>query len=182
MNLIIFQLFDYSRNLVYLIHHEKVSKMEFTKQIAKHLREVYFGVNWTWSNMKDNLADVTWQEATTKVHSLNTIAVLVYHTNYFIDAVTTVLRGGPLEAKDMYSFDCPPILSQGDWQILIDKTLANAETFATLIEQLSDERLEEIFVEERYGSYYRNLNGIIEHTHYHLGQIAVIKKIVREMK
>ena len=25
-----------------------------------------------------------------------------------------------------------------------------------------------------------NINGIIEHTHYHLGQIALIKKLVRE--
>ena len=35
--------------------------MEITKQIAKHFREVNFGGNWTWSNLKDNLADITWK-------------------------------------------------------------------------------------------------------------------------
>jgi hypothetical protein len=54
--------------------------MNLTAQIAKHIRDVHFGGNWTCSNLKDNLADVTWQQATTKVRSFNTIVALVYHT------------------------------------------------------------------------------------------------------
>jgi len=34
--------------------------MSLTEQIAKHLREIYFDGNWTCSNLKDNLADITW--------------------------------------------------------------------------------------------------------------------------
>ena len=33
------------------------------------------------------------------------------------------------------------------------------------------------FFHEKYGNYYRNLHGVIEHAHYHLGQIALIKKM-----
>ena len=156
--------------------------MSITKQIAKHLRDVHTGGNWTTSNMKEILGDVTWQEATVKVYSLNTIAALTFHINYFIDAVLKVLQGEPLTAKDKYSFDCPPIQSQEDWDILVGKVLTDAETFAGLIEQLPDEKLGEDFMDNKYGNYYRNLQGIIEHTHYHLGQIAVIKKIVREVR
>jgi len=47
-----------------------------------------------------------------------------------------------------------------------------------LIEQLPEAKLGEIFSEEKYGTYYRNIHGIIEHTHYHLGQIVLIKKIL----
>ena len=36
--------------------------MNLPFQIAKHFREVYFGGNWTSSNLKDNLADVDWQQ------------------------------------------------------------------------------------------------------------------------
>lgn len=32
-------------------------------QIALHLQQVYFGGNWATSNFKDQLADVSWQEA-----------------------------------------------------------------------------------------------------------------------
>lgn len=49
---------------------------------------------------------------------------------------------------------------------------------AQLIEQLPDSRLEEIFSQEKYGTFHRNLFGIIEHAHYHLGQIVVIKKML----
>ena len=68
--------------------------------------------------------------------------------------------------------------SEEDWQKLINKTFSEAEQFAALIGQLSEDKFAAIFAEEKYGTYHRNLLGIIEHTHYHLGQIVIIKKIV----
>jgi hypothetical protein len=153
--------------------------MEISKQIAKHLREVHFGSNWTDVNLKETLSDVTWQQATTKVYTFNAIAALVFHINYYISADLKVLQGEALHAKDKFSFDLPPILSQEDWEILLEKTWSDAQTFASLIEQLPEGRLGETFADEKYGSYYRNLTGIIEHTHYHLGQIVLIKKILK---
>lgn len=154
--------------------------MSVTKQIAKHVRELHFGGNWTYSNLKDNLADVTWQQATTQVYSFNTIATLVYHINYYVSAVVKILQGEPLNAKDEDSFNHPPILSQHDWENLLNKTFADAENFANLIEALPEPKLWENIAEEKYGIYYRNLHGIIEHSHYHLGQIVLIKKILQQ--
>lgn len=152
--------------------------MNLSEQLAKHIRDVHFGGNWTSVNLKDTLADVTWQQATTHVQSLNTIATLMYHVHYYISAVTKVLEGGPLEAKDIYSFAHPPIRSQEDWQALLDKTWADTETFAALVALLPESLLWESFTDEKYGTYYRNIQGIIEHIHYHLGQIVVIKKMM----
>lgn len=153
--------------------------MNFSKQIAKHLKDVYFGGNWTVANFKTVLEDVTWEESTQKVTDLNTIATLVFHTNYFVVAVIPVLSGGLLNAKDEFSFNHPPINNDEDWQKLLAKSFNDAETLVSLIEKLSDDKLLEIFADEKYGIYYRNLHGIIEHCHYHLGQIAVINKIIR---
>jgi len=152
--------------------------MNLTAQIAKHFRDVHFGGNWTSVNLKETLTDVTWQQATTKIYSLNTIATLVFHINYYISAVTKVLHGEPLTAHDKYSFDLSPIQSQEDWEKLLNKTWSDAENFAQLIEQLPESKLGEIFSDEKYGNYYRNIHGIIEHTHYHLGQIVLIKKML----
>ena len=152
--------------------------MNLTGQIAKQFREVHFGGNWTSSNLKDNLAEVTWQQATTQVYSLNTIAALVYHMNYYVSAVLEVLQGKPLTAHDKYSFHLPPVTCQEDWENLLRKTLADAENFASLVEQLPENKLWENLADEKYGNYYRNIHGIIEHTHYHLGQIVLIKKIL----
>ena len=152
--------------------------MELTNQLAKNFRDVLSGGNWTAVNLKDTLADVEWQEATTKVHSLNTIASLVFHMNYFVSAVLQVLQGEPLNAHDKYSFDLPLILSQQDWEKLLEKTWADAENFAALVEQLPENKLWEDFSDPKYGTYYANIHGIIEHIHYHLGQIVLIKKIL----
>ena len=64
--------------------------MDLPFQIAKHTRDTWFGGNWTAVNLKETLKEVTWQQATTKVYSLHTIAELVYHINYFVGAVLKV--------------------------------------------------------------------------------------------
>jgi len=154
--------------------------MNTTAQIAKQLREVYFGGNWTSVNLKDSVADVDWQQATKKVYSFNTIATLVYHIGYYIAAVSKVLDGEALNAKDEYSFNHPDINSETDWQHLLNKIWDDARRFADQIAALPDSKLDEDFTDPKYGSYYRNLQGIIEHTHYHLGQIVIIKKMLKD--
>jgi hypothetical protein len=147
-------------------------------EIAKHFRELHFGGNWTDSSFKDHLAGVDWQLATKRIYSLNTIADLVFHTNYYVSGVTKVLEGGPLESSDKFSFACPPIRSEDDWQQLLEKFWSDAEKFAGLIEQLQPDRMGANLADEKYGHYYRNLLGIIEHSHYHLGQLVLIKKVL----
>jgi hypothetical protein len=44
---------------------------------------------------------------------------------------------------------------------------------------MPEEKLNDFFALEKYGTYQRNFHGLIEHTHYHLGQIAILKKLVR---
>lgn len=149
-------------------------------QIARHIRELHFGENWTDVSLKALVEDLSWKEANTQVHDFNTIASLIFHINYYINAVLQVLHNKPLEARDKYSFDLPPIHSKKDWDQLLLKTWKEAEEFAQLIEKLTDQELLSIMIDEKYGTYYRNFQGIIEHSHYHLGQIALIKKIIRE--
>lgn len=159
-----------------------INLMTLIHQIAKHFRDVYFGGNWTSVNLRDTLADVSWQQATIKIQNLNSIAVLVFHINYYVDPVLKVLQGGLLIASDKFSFDLSSITSAEDWQILVSKAMADAELFAMQLEQLDEGKLAEDFAQPKYGNYYRNLHGIIEHTHYHLGQIVLIKKLINETR
>ncbi|MEZ4849951.1 MAG: hypothetical protein R3B93_15315 [Bacteroidia bacterium] len=68
-----------------------------------------------------------------------------------------VLEGGSLDIRIKYSFDMAPITSQEDWDQLRQKAYRDAERFAELIEQMSEEKLFSGFVMEKYGNYYRNL-------------------------
>ncbi len=83
--------------------------MTLTRQIAKQFREVYFGGNRTAVNLKDTLSGITWQQAITKVYDLNSIAAWVFHINYYVNPVSKVLQGEPLNAGDKFSFDVPEI-------------------------------------------------------------------------
>ena len=92
------------------------------------------------------------------------------------------MQGRPLKASDKYSFDLQPITSDADWQKLIGHVFSQAEIFAQEIEKLDETKLFEVFADPKYGDYFRNLMGVVEHAHYHLGQIVIIKKMLNEGK
>jgi hypothetical protein len=72
----------------------------------------------------------------------------------------------------------PPITSEDDWKKLRESLFENAELFAQYVEDMPDEKLDEIFVDAKYGTYLRNIEGVIEHSYYHLGQIVLILKLL----
>lgn len=153
--------------------------MQQATELSRHLRDVFTGGNWTAVNFRDTLADVTAAEAVAKLADHNTIADLTFHVGYYLRGLTDVLRGGELAIRDKFSFRTPPVTTPAGWAGLRDGLLTDAETFAALVEELPEKTIAGPFVEEKYGSWQRNLIGLIEHCHYHLGQIVILKKLLR---
>ncbi|WP_295204382.1 DUF1572 domain-containing protein [uncultured Chryseobacterium sp.] len=155
--------------------------MSSAKQLAKRFREVLLDGVWIANtNFKDQLSGVTWKQAIIEIGSLNTIAMLTFHIDYYIAGLVHVFEGGNLEIRDRYSFNLAPIESQDQWEGLLNKLWENAEKFASLLEQMPDAKMNEVFVDEKYGTYLRNIDGMIEHCYYHLGQITLIRKLLIE--
>jgi hypothetical protein len=152
--------------------------MIIQKQIARHIREIHFGKNWTWVNLLDTLKDVTYIEATQKIEDFNTIASLVFHMNFYLKIVKERINGRIIKFKHEESFIHPPIKNESDWLSLLKTTYEDAEAFASLVEEMEEETLWKEISKE-YGNYYRNINGVVEHNHYHLGQIIILKKLLR---
>lgn len=153
--------------------------MKTSHQLATRFREVI--LNGTWianTNFKAQLENTNWEMVTKKVDNLNTIALLAQHIHYYINGINQVFAGGTLDIKDKYSFDFPLITTQEQWEAFLQRFWKDAETFAQYVEQLSEEQLNSDFTNPNYGSYYRNIDGMIEHSYYHLGQIALIKKML----
>ncbi|UPQ79459.1 DUF1572 domain-containing protein [Flavobacterium azooxidireducens] len=157
--------------------------MKTPHQLASRFREVI--LNGTWvanTNFKAQLSGTDYKTVTTALSDLNTIAVLAQHIRYYINGINQVFKGGPLAIKDKYSFDFPPITSQEQWENFLDTFWNDSEIFANYVEQLSEEQLQHYFTDEKYGTYYRNIDGMIEHSYYHLGQIVLIKKLISANK
>ncbi len=150
------------------------------QQLAKRFEEALLNGKWvTNTNYKELLSDVTYKEAATSYLGLNSIGLLTFHINYYVLGVLEVLKGGELGIRDAYSFDMPPLENEKDWNTLRENFIDNAGEFKEHLSRLSEEVIEQPFVDDKYGNYNRNMNGMIEHCYYHLGQIVLIKKLLR---
>jgi len=149
--------------------------------IASRLREVFLDGHWIANtNYKEQLESITWQQAIYPIENLNTIAVLTFHINYYLGGLISAFETGKLEISDRFSFDMPPIQSESDWQKMLADFIQNSELFVLKIEQMDDITFDQPFIDEKYGTYLRNIEGILEHSYYHLGQISLIKKLISQ--
>ena len=155
--------------------------MNKSQAIANRFREVT--LNGTWianTNFKHQLSNLNWEIATTQYGSLNSIALLAQHIHYYINGIKNVFLGGNLEIKDKFSFDFKPMESQLEWEVFLNTFWQDSEEFASLIEQMAETKLDEVFIDAKYGSFQRNIDAMIEHSYYHLGQIVLINKLINE--
>jgi len=155
--------------------------MERNIYLANRLNEVLLNGRWIANtNYKSQLESVTLKQANHKIKSLNTIASLTFHVNYYLAGLLNVFKGGELEIRDKHSFEIQAIESEADWKKLMNEFLFNADEFIKAVKNIPDGKLDEPFVDEKYGTYLRNIEGVIEHCYYHLGQISLISKLILE--
>ena len=152
--------------------------METVSTLTNRLKEVLIDGQWvSGTNFKKEIENMSWQNAITPVANLNSVAAIIWHIEYYMKGVTSVLKGGTLDIKDKFSFDTPDFKSQTDWENLKVSFFKTCNTYISLITKLSKGQLNATFVDEKYGDYHRNVNAMIEHCYYHLGQIVLIKKL-----
>lgn len=151
--------------------------MKLNEYLSNRLKEILTEGKWVLgTNFKEQIVNLNWKQATQKVEDYNTIADLTFHIDYYLDGMIKVLKGGTLDIRDKFSFDSPPIKSEQDWKNLVNIFCSDSQEFIELVNKMSDEEIMSDFVDKQYGTYYRNIDVMIEHTYYHLGQILLLKK------
>lgn len=154
--------------------------MKASKILSQRLAEVLTNGTWvTGTNFKEQIADVNWKDAITRLHGLNSIALLTFHLHYYISGVLQVFQGGKLEIHDQFSFDAQPIHNEEDWDTLRDAFNRDSLKLIDIIDQFPSNELDAHFDDPKYGSNRRNINLMIEHCYYHLGQVVLIKKMIQ---
>jgi hypothetical protein len=157
-----------------------MNTISLNKSIASRLEEVFLIGKWIANtNYKEQLSGIDWQRATKKVGDLNSIAALTFHINYYLDGLLKAFETGKLEISDKFSFNLPVIDNQDDWEQLQNEFYKNAQAFANWVNQMDENLLYEDFIDPKYGTYLRNIEGVLEHSYYHLGQISLIHKLLR---
>lgn len=153
--------------------------MKLTSLIAQHLIDVHEGNNWTDVSLADVLKDVTLQEATTlTAASPNTIASLLQHITYWNRVMVQRIAGNEVIIDEHNGFKLPLLQTEDDWlKLKIDNNLSSHELAAAMV-HFEDAKLEEPLVKGG-SSAYKNLQGAVEHVHYHLGQMMILKKLIK---
>lgn len=151
--------------------------MKITKLVAGHVGGVVHG-NWTEIYLDDVIADVTYAEA---LHVLPgagyTIAALLYHIAFYNNIVLQRLQGGTPEINGLNGFDVH-INSTEEWLALKQNSLITFKQLADYVEAMP---VEELLQNDGKApqTFYKMLHGVAEHAHYHLGQIVLLKKLIR---
>jgi uncharacterized damage-inducible protein DinB len=152
--------------------------MNIPHLIAAHILEVYEGNNWTDINIADIIKDVDREQAQQKTAgSPNTIASLLHHLYYWNGIVLQRLHGKNPFVPETNGFDVGELNNDNDWNMLKEKTHNSFIELSEAVKNFSEEKLSEPYAEGR-SSYYKNFHGIVEHAHYHLGQMVIIKKLL----
>ena len=153
--------------------------MENNRELAKRFSDVILNNSWVANNSYQNqLIDLPLEVVLFKYQSLHSIAALTQHVHYYIAGILNVFNGGNLDIKDIYSFDFPPIHTIEQWHTFLAVFWTDAASFTQKLEEMDENTLNSIFVKKEYGTYHFNINTLIEHSYYHLGQIVLIKKLI----
>ena len=153
--------------------------MKITELIAQNIIDAHEGGNWTEVNVKTTLQDILVNEAISEtVASTNTIATLLHHLTYWNRVMIQRINGIAVIVPDSNGFDMPAIQTEAEWNLLKEDNIHSAHELASAIIGF-DENLLIFPILPEHASAYKNLQGSCEHVHYHLGQIVILKKLVR---
>ena len=154
--------------------------VSLAKQLAEQFREVYIDGTWVSTNYMTHIQDVSYKEAFSKIGNHNSIALLTYHIHYYLSGVLDAMKTGKLTIRDKYSFNMPEDMAQEDWEDLKSNFFNASREMYEIISKMNDEEIMGPFIDGKYGNNYKNFHSLIEHGFYHLGQLVLIKKLIRD--
>lgn len=149
------------------------------RRIADQLRRAFSGDPWHGPPLRDLLANVSAEGAQARpLEGGHTIWELVLHIDIYVGFTIHALNGVAMPKVFGTELDWPQPAGGGDaWTGDTDRLFRNGEQLARTIEGLPDARLGDTVPGRQYDFYYL-FHGIVQHSLYHGGQIAILKKAI----
>lgn len=147
-------------------------------RIADQLRRAFDGKAWHGSSLRELLSDV--KPAQAAAHPLvgaHSIWELVLHITVWTRAALGATQGQPMPKIVGTPEDWPAVTDSSTeaWAGAMQRMYGAKDELAAAIEKFGDARLTEITPGRSY-DFYHLFHGIVQHSLYHAGQIAVLKK------
>jgi uncharacterized damage-inducible protein DinB len=153
-----------------------------TTRIADQLRRAFRGEAWHGPSLLDLLAEVSPEQARARpMRSVHSIWELVLHIDVYVRAAFDATQGTPMPKLFGTERDWPSLTTDSaeGWFDAQDKLFEDAEKLAQAIEKFDEAKLRDAVPGRSYDFYYL-FHGIVQHSLYHGGQIAILKKAVTD--
>lgn len=157
--------------------------MTETERIRDQFQRAFDGQAWHGPSVLALLEGVTAEQAAAHpIPGAHSIWELTLHIAAWEDACRRRLEGDPAQLTDDENF--PPIndTSEGAWENSKQKLLAGHRRLLDVIATTDDSRLDQPIMDSAeipFSSAYVTLHGGVQHSLYHAGQIAILKKAIQ---
>jgi uncharacterized damage-inducible protein DinB len=155
--------------------------MNEVQRIADQLKRAFEGNAWHGPGVMEVLNDVTAQQAITRhFEAAHTIWELALHIGAWERACLSRLHGERAELTDVEDWPPIPDTSDAAWQQVKTNLQLGNQELRSAVQAIDPQRLDEPIV-PGMPSVYITVQGVVQHDLYHAGQIAILKKAVREV-
>jgi uncharacterized damage-inducible protein DinB len=145
-----------------------------TQRIAKQLSRLYKGPSWLGPSLKELLSDIDEVRARRRIlPAAHTIWELVLHIAAWLSIARERLSAP--ETRDATAEeDWPPMA--GSWPDATSLLQSEVNALEQALRAFPDDRLQQRAPATEPQLFYEMLHGVIQHSAYHAGQIALLKK------
>jgi uncharacterized damage-inducible protein DinB len=158
--------------------------MNECERTADQLRRAFQGDAWHGPSLREILEDVTPKQASDRpIEGAHTIWELVRHIGAWLELFDAATHGAPVpqpSAPGFHELDWPAVgvTDANSWRVAKEKMVAAADKHAASIAIFDPTRLGEKVPGRDYDYAYA-FPGLVQHSLYHAGQIAVLKKALK---
>jgi uncharacterized damage-inducible protein DinB len=150
--------------------------MPEVKRIASLLRRAYEGKAWHGPSLRELLDGVTaGQAAARPIARAHSIWEIVLHISAWESAVLKSIEGEYVEVPDEGDWPAVEDASDAGWRLTLATLEGKHMKLRDAVARLEDAGLSGPLAEGKPSAYFA-LHGVIQHTLYHAGQIALLKK------
>ena len=150
------------------------------ERIGEQLKRAFEGNSWHGPSVMEVLNEVSAQQAATRVFpAAHTIWELALHIGAWERACLTRLGGERAELSDAEDWPAVTDTSEAAWQQCKSALKNGNRKLRDVVATLKEERLDEPIL-PGMPSVYVTIQGVVQHDLYHAGQIAILKKALKE--
>jgi uncharacterized damage-inducible protein DinB len=154
--------------------------MKEVERIADQLSRAFEGEAWHGPAVMEILDGITARDASARpFKSAHNIWEIVLHIAAWEKACLRRLHGDRAQLPSEEDWPAVPEASEQSWEESKKGLKQAYERLRHAISQLADAQLDQPIV-EGLSTVYVTLHGVIQHSLYHAGQIAILKKAVSE--